>query len=297
MTLSIELHTIRSLDESSEASSSDELYVLVTVATLRPPIAGLPIPAIPNFRVFSYGIFEDMDDDDPAPVIVGGPPFWGMDGVPEDIADPNDVAIIVSVMEQDNGSPALYAELINAKTALSLAASAGAPSPAARAARLAADIGNVLNAIDVPIPFAFDDDHIGTQQFVLDQSDLIASGSKDRTMIFTGDGATVQLGLAIHGIPPPVVKPPVDPSTPRIPGVIGLAITDAQQVLGDAGYGVQSRLAPSGTVEAGTVIAQNPAADTPAFPPLTVHLTVAAEPIEPTTDDGPEKTQPPFLTE
>jgi hypothetical protein len=296
MTLSIELHSIRSLNESSEASSSDELYVLVTVASVRPPIAGLPIPAIPDFRVFSYGVFGDMDDDDAGPVIVGGPPFWGMDGAPEDIADPTDVAIVVSVMEQDNGTPAQYAELVNAKTGLSLAASAGAPSPAARAARLAADISNVLNAIDVPIPFAFDDDHIGTQQFVLDQSDMISSGSKDRTMRFDGDGATVELGLVIHRVPQPVVEH-VDPTAPRVPGVIGLSIADAGQVLSDAGYGTQSRLAPSGTVEPGIVIFQDPAAETPAFPPLTVHLVVAAEPVEPTgTDgtDGPEETQPPF---
>ena len=127
MTLSIELHSIRSLNESSEPSASDELYVLVTVASVRPPIVGLPIPAIPNFRVFPYGVFGDMDDDDPGPVIVRGPPFWGMDGTPEDIGNPDDVAIIVSVMENDSGTPAQYVELINAKTAISLGASAGAP--------------------------------------------------------------------------------------------------------------------------------------------------------------------------
>jgi PASTA domain len=287
MTLSMELHSIRSLNESSEASASDELYVLVTVASVRPPIVGLPIPAIPNFRVFSYGVFGDMDDDDPGPVIVRGPPFWGMDG-PEDIADPDDVAIIVSVMEHDNGTPAQYVELLNAKTAISLGASAGAPSPAARGARLAADISNVLNAIDVPIPFAFDDDHIGTQQFVLDHSDLIPSGRKDRTMRFDGAGATVELGLAIHRIPQPAVPTPVDPSAPRVPGVVGSSIEDARQVLSDAGYGTQSRLAPHGTVEAGTVISQDPIANTPAFPPLTVHLIVAAEPIAP-VDRGPEE--------
>ena len=197
MSLSIRLHSIRSLNESSEASSSDEYYVLVTVASLRPPIQALPIPAAPNFRVFAYGVFEDMDDDDDSPVIVPGPPFWGMDGSPADIVDPSDVAIVVSLMEFDNGGPAQYSELVNARTALSLVASAGAPGPAERAARLAADISNVLNAVDVPIPFSFDDDHIATLQMVLDQSDLIQSGTKDRVMVFEGDGTTVELVLSI----------------------------------------------------------------------------------------------------
>jgi hypothetical protein len=84
MSLSIQLHSVRCLNESSEASDSDEVYALVTVATLRPPVEGLPIPAIPNFRVFRYGVFGDMDDDDESPVIVNGPSFWGMDGVAEE---------------------------------------------------------------------------------------------------------------------------------------------------------------------------------------------------------------------
>lgn len=77
--------------------------MLVTVASLRPPVAGFPIPAAPNFRVFQYGVFQDLDDDE-GPVIMDGAPFWGMDGLAEDLADPRDIAVVVSVMEQDNGS-------------------------------------------------------------------------------------------------------------------------------------------------------------------------------------------------
>ena len=193
MSLSIQLHSVRCLNESSEASDSDEVYVLVTVANLRPPVEGLPLPAIPNFRVFRYGVFGDMDDDDESPVIVNGPSFWGMDGVAEEIANPTDVAIVVSVIENDNGVPEQYQEVVNLKVGLSLTASAGAPTAAARAARLAADINNVLNGIDLPIPFALDDDHIGTQQLVLDSSDLISFGQKDRVMRFAGDGAEFEL--------------------------------------------------------------------------------------------------------
>jgi hypothetical protein len=200
MSLSIHLHSIRSLNESSEASASDEAYVLVTVATLRPPLPGLPIPAVPNFRVFQYGIFTDLDDDE-GPVSVNGAPFWGMDGVAEDIANPDEVAIVVSVLEHDNGSPAQYAELVNARTGVSLGASLGAPNAPARAARLTSDISNVLNGIDLPIPFALDDDHIGTQQLKLDQSDLIDSGQKQRVMRVAGDGAEFELVFSIRRLP------------------------------------------------------------------------------------------------
>ena len=191
MSLSIRLHSIRCLNESNEASSSDEAYVLVTVATLRQPLPG--VPALPNFRVFKYGIFEDMDDDDPGPVVVGGPGFWGMDGVPAEIIDPSDVAIVVSVLEQDNGVPEQYQEVVNVKTGLSLAASVGAPTAANRATRLTDDIRNVLNGIDLPIPLALDDDHVGTQQMVLSAADLIPTGQRDRVMRFNNGDSEFEL--------------------------------------------------------------------------------------------------------
>jgi hypothetical protein len=198
MGLLMELLSIRCRDESSEASASDEVYVIATVAGLRPPVAGIPIPPLPDVQVVSFGIFTDMDDDDENPVMVNGRPFWGPDGNPRDILDPADVAVILSLMEQDNGSPAQYVELVNTKALISLTGSSGDPSPASRATRLTTDIANVLNAVDVPIPFSFDDDHIGTQQFVLSQSDLLSGGLKDRTVIIGDGDATYELVVRIR---------------------------------------------------------------------------------------------------
>jgi hypothetical protein len=204
MSLQMQLHSIKCLNETGEISASDEAYVLVTVANLRP--IG-PIPAPPNLQVFRYGIFEDMDDDDPDPVIVDGQAFWGLDGTPQDIQNPADVGIVVSVMEQDNGSPEQYRDLLSLRGTASLAASSGDTNPGSRAARLTADLANVLNGIDVPIPFAFDDDHIGTQQLRLDSSDLVTGGFKDRSMVVEGDGGAYELTFRIsfrgwqHNVP------------------------------------------------------------------------------------------------
>jgi len=198
MGLLMELMSIRCRNESSEPSASDEAYVLATVAALRPPLAGVPVPSLPDLQVVSFGIFRDMDDDDAGPVIVNGRPFWGPDGTPRDILDPGDVAVILSVMEQDNGTPAQYVELVNAKALVSLGASSGDPSPRSRATRLTTDIANVLNAIDVPIPFSFDDDHIGTQQFVLNRPDLLTGGHKDRTVVIANADAEYELVVRIR---------------------------------------------------------------------------------------------------
>jgi hypothetical protein len=205
MSLLIQLHSIKCLNETSEVSASDEAYVLVTAANLRPVAPGVP-PA-PNLRVFRYGVFEDMDDDDPDPVVVDGQAFWGMNGTPQVIQSPSDVALVVSLMENDNGVPEQYQELLNVRGLASLAGSLGDPDPLSRAARLTSDLGNVLNGIDLPFPFVLDDDHLGTQQLRLDSSDLLTGGSRERKMVIEGDGGTYELVFRItfvgwqHNVP------------------------------------------------------------------------------------------------
>lgn len=91
MSFTINLQTVRCLNESNEASASDEAYVIVTAANLRPVAPqGIPlpggIPTPPALQVRQFGIFEDMDDDDEEPVTVQGPPVWGLGGLPDDIS-------------------------------------------------------------------------------------------------------------------------------------------------------------------------------------------------------------------
>jgi hypothetical protein len=150
--LSINLHSIRCTNETGELSDADEVYVLVTAANLRPPIPPLPIPPLPDHQTVLYGVFEGMNDNDPEPVFVDGPPFWGLDARPAVIVDPTTVAVVVSVIEHDNGVPEQYQEAVALRAAQSLAASLGNPSPTNRATRLTNDIRNVLNGLDIPFP-------------------------------------------------------------------------------------------------------------------------------------------------
>ncbi len=178
MTDTVRLHTIRCLEEVNEASASEEIYALITAVDMRPQIPGLP-PA-PNFEVFRYGIFGNFDKGDV--VTVGDPACWGPSSAPMEITAPDHAAIIVSLIEQDNGTPELYQGLVRTTVGLSLAASAGEPDQAKRAARLANAIRDNLNGIDLPIPFDLDDDHIGTRQLLLDNSDLFPGPFKDKVM-------------------------------------------------------------------------------------------------------------------
>jgi hypothetical protein len=174
MAISMRLTSVKCVDEINEASASEEAYVVITVADLRPPALGLPIPPAPNVEVFHTPVLEDMDDDDP-PRAVNAPVFWGMNGTSAPIGNPAHVAIAVTVMEQDNQGPGIYASLLRAQGVAALAASIGDTDPASRGTRFVnaiRDFMNGVNEFNIPVPFAFDDDHVGTEQLVVDESDL-----------------------------------------------------------------------------------------------------------------------------
>ncbi len=184
MNQTIQPQSLTCVSSSSELGS-DEIYVLVTTVDLTPPSGPIPgLPPVPNFEVFRYGIFEDLDDPDVRPI--GGPPCWGPSSTPVSISAPDHVAVIVSVLENDNGAPEQYQSLLRAVVPVSLASSLGEADQAHRAARLTTAIRDALNGVDLPIPFALDDDHVGTQQLLLDGSDLLESGHLDKVLDFDG---------------------------------------------------------------------------------------------------------------
>jgi hypothetical protein len=188
MSYSIRLQRIHCIEEINEASASEEPYVLMTSVDLRSPAPGLPIPPLPNFDVFRYGIFEDMDAGEVRDG--GGIPFWGPSSTPQDIEDPNRVGVIVSLLENDNSTPEQYQTFLRGVVPIALASSLGEPDQAKRMQRLTNSIRDSLNGIDLPIPFALDDDHVGTELLPLDASDLVGGGIKDKTLrIQTAEGS------------------------------------------------------------------------------------------------------------
>src|SRR5262245_1763803 len=92
-------------DEETDEVGADEPYALVTVVNLAAivPVAGFPVP-LPAFDVFRYGPFDDVDQGEThnAPGIVQ--PFWDLTGRPAAIPDPNNLMIVVSLMENDDGN-------------------------------------------------------------------------------------------------------------------------------------------------------------------------------------------------
>jgi hypothetical protein len=193
MSFSIRLNTIKCVEEINEASASEEVYVLITSVSLQPSLPGLP--SIHNLRVNRYGIWNDFDEGE----VKGnaGSQFWGLNSIGEDIANPNNVVFVVSLLENDNGDPETYRVAVETIATSSLAATIGEVNNSVRADRLILSIRDALNGINLPIPLALDDDHIGTELLRLDSSDLIPAGSGDKILNIKSEEGNYELAFRI----------------------------------------------------------------------------------------------------
>ncbi len=194
MSLTIRLHSVKCIEEINEASASEEPYALVTSVSLQGRI--LPnLPPFPNFRVLRYGVWEDFDAGEVK--VNSGPPFWGFESTPRDITNVDDVIFVVTLMENDNADPDSYRQLVLGAAGASLVSTLGTPSRAIRATRLLDDIRRQIDSVP-SLPFALDDDHIGTVEFRLDTSDLIPFGIKDKVLTIKSDEGHYELTFRIR---------------------------------------------------------------------------------------------------
>jgi hypothetical protein len=117
-----------------------------------------------------------------------GKPFWFIDNATgKTISDLSKVIFIVSLMENDNGSPAAARGLVKAATAVSLVASNALARPL-RVKKLLADIDSAL-AIPTGAP-NFDDQIEVSKELTLSNLDLILPilGPHTVSLTFSGDG-------------------------------------------------------------------------------------------------------------
>jgi hypothetical protein len=195
--VTIALRSIRCIEETNEVGA-DEPYVLVTACALTGPI--------PQVEVTRYGPFSDVDKGEthatiPFPpgatdaqilLLSGLPtsrrPFWFLDNKSaKAITDPAKVILIVSMMEHDDGDPAVARTLVKGAATLSLGNSLSLPRPD-RVQKLLADI---RDALKTPTGFPNFDDRVQSKELKLSASDvaLTAKGEKKSLSLdLKGDG-------------------------------------------------------------------------------------------------------------
>lgn len=102
--LQMYLRSIHCHEETDEVGA-DEPYVLVTSVNLASSVSvqGFPVP-LPAFDVVRYG-FDDVDDEETHFTPGMSQSFWGLNGAPAALADPQKAIFVVSLMENDDGDP------------------------------------------------------------------------------------------------------------------------------------------------------------------------------------------------
>lgn len=179
MGFSFRLHQVKCLTESDESSDADEPYVLVTAVDLTwlpaPAPAGPPAPT-----TFLYGPWGNFDENEEL-ILVGEPPFWeDPPGSALSPASTTTVFYVVSVMEQDNGSPDACRLLVEGAVKASLPFSTGM-SIEGRVNRAVADTRSIVAGYLL-------DDHVGTTSLRLDTTDVALLDGQWKDKVVTIDG-------------------------------------------------------------------------------------------------------------
>lgn len=199
--VTIALTKIKCLIETDEVGS-DEPYVLVTAIDLK----NFPLP---NVEVTKYGPWKEVDKGDTAttmPIQPGVPidslPFivwrrlaWGPGGSPKAIAHPNDVILLMSLMEHDDGDTSATRTIVKGAVVTSLAAS----TSMTRSQRVSKLIADINGALEIPTGAPNFDDRVGsTQEFRLSSALLdVGGGAKNKTLTFRGDGGKYQATMQV----------------------------------------------------------------------------------------------------
>lgn len=197
----IYLSSIHCHEETNEASSADEPYVLVAavdrVATLTVTVSGIPVPVpFPAFEVIRYGPFEDVDAGEThfAPGI--SQPFWGLDGTSAALANPDNAIFIVALMEHDAGRPGSLQGLVKGLVGASVAGS----FTLNRGRQVAVLMRDVDSALGLPSgPSADQDNKIGDPKELRFTREELADAEAGRTvskaLVFEGDGGRYTLNF------------------------------------------------------------------------------------------------------
>jgi hypothetical protein len=186
----------------TDESGSDEPYVLVTGINLK--------TLVPNVEVTRYGKWDDVDGGETHPTkpippgsdlnnlppgTVWRKPCWGLDSKPAAINNPDDVILLVSLMENDDGSISAARELVKVAAIGSLAASTGM----SRTTRVTKLIKDINGALQVPTGALSFDEIIGsTKELRLSKKLLDVNGcNKSKCLTFIGEGARYQVCFEI----------------------------------------------------------------------------------------------------
>ena len=187
----IYLHSIHCHEETDEVGP-DEPYVLVTAVNLASSVevAGFPVP-LPAYEVVRYG-FSDVDDEETHGAPGVSQSFWGINGQPLIVTDPDSVIFVVGLMENDDGDPDALRGAVKGVVGGSMLGSL----TGSRDDKVAALIRDVDAAMGLPTGAPNFDDKVGVAElrFTTDQLRRAEAGETIQQAIYiNGDGGRYEL--------------------------------------------------------------------------------------------------------
>ena len=197
----IAVKSVKCVLDTTEVGA-EQPYVLVTGVNLK--------ALVPSVEVTRYGPWTDVDEGEtmttiPIPAALGldpalqdtlgifRRPFWGLDGKPASIADPEDVIFLVSMMENDDGNYNAARTIVKGAAVSSLAASLSF----SRSDRVAKLIKDINGALEIPTGIMNFDDRVGsTQELRLSKKLLNVNGHKQsKRLTFNGGGGRYEVSV------------------------------------------------------------------------------------------------------
>jgi len=178
--------------EETDEVGADEPYVLVTAVNLTSsvPVPGFALP-LPSFEVVRYG-FSDVDDEETHHAPGASRSFWGINGRPAPLTDPNGAIFVIGLMENDDGDPEAMRGVVKGIVGGSLLGSL----TASRDDKVAALLRDVNSAMGTPTGAPNFDDKVGLRElrFSADELRRAEAGEGVRVSIdINGDGGRYEL--------------------------------------------------------------------------------------------------------
>ena len=208
--IQIYLRSIHCHEETDEVGA-DEPYALVTAVNLAASVSvqGFPVP-LPAFEVTRYG-FDDVDDEEDHIAPGASRSFWGINGAPAPLNDPDEAIFVVGLMENDDGDPEALRGIVKGVVGGSVLGTL----TAVRSDKVAALMRDVNSAMGPPTGAPNFDDRIGVGEVRFSAEELrrAEAGEAVTTAInINGDGGRYELTFEARdpdvAPPPPPLKQP-----------------------------------------------------------------------------------------